>query len=252
MDEETHVPGSPEETKETKDERIYLIPAAIIIAGIIIAGAVMYSFSPAGFRIIGEKTGGERTAFDFTELAGALGLDVKQFSDCISSRKYQDEVAKDYEDGVQAGVDGTPAFFINGAKVSGAQPFSVFKAAIDGVKQTQTPAEKASIENGADDDPVLGNPNAPVTIIEFGDFQCPYCKKFHDDTFPMLKKTYIDTGKAKFVYRDFPLENIHPNARPAAEAAECADDQGKFWEYHNALYRDQSALFDTSSANNSK
>lgn len=90
----------------------------------------------------------------------------------------------------------------------------------------------------ADDDAVLGNKNAPITLIEFSDFQCPFCRKFMIDTLPQIKKEYIDTGKVKLVYRDFPL-SFHPGAAPAAEGAECAEDQGKFWEMHDAIFNEQ-------------
>jgi len=90
-----------------------------------------------------------------------------------------------------------------------------------------------------DDDPVKGNPDAPVTVVEFSDFQCPFCLRFFQQTLPLIEENYIDTGKIKFVYRDFPLDNIHPNARPAHIAAECADEQGKFWEYHDLLFQEQ-------------
>jgi len=90
-----------------------------------------------------------------------------------------------------------------------------------------------------DDDPVKGNPDAPVTIIEFSDFQCPFCKRFFDETLSLLERDYIDTGKVKLVYRDFPIENIHPNAPAAHLAAECADEQGSFWEYHDTLFEKQ-------------
>lgn len=96
--------------------------------------------------------------------------------------------------------------------------------------------------NLEDDDPVLGNADAPVMLVEFGDFQCPFCKKFHEEARKEILGKYVETGKVKIVYRDFPLENIHPAARPAAEAAECADEQGKFWPYHDALYTRQDEL----------
>ena len=85
-----------------------------------------------------------------------------------------------------------------------------------------------------DDDPVLGDENAPITMIEFSDYECPYCNRFEADTFPQIKEAFIDTGLVKLVYRDFPL-SFHPNAHAAAEAAECADDDGLYWEYHDAL-----------------
>jgi len=90
-----------------------------------------------------------------------------------------------------------------------------------------------------DDDPVKGNLNAPITIVEFSDFQCPFCAKFHSTTLPQLEVNYIDSGKVKFVYRDFPIQSIHPNAVPAALASECADEQGMFWEYHDLVFENQ-------------
>jgi len=92
-----------------------------------------------------------------------------------------------------------------------------------------------------DDDPFLGDKNAPVTIVSFEDYQCPFCKRAFDQTFPQLKREYIDTGKVKYVYRDFPL-SFHPQAQSAAEASECADEQGKFWEYHDAIFQNQQSL----------
>jgi protein-disulfide isomerase len=88
-----------------------------------------------------------------------------------------------------------------------------------------------------DDDEVKGDPNAPVTIVEFSDFECPYCTRFFTQTLPAITEQYIDTGKVKFVYRDFPL-SFHPNAQKAAEAAECAADQDKFWDMHDKLFED--------------
>ncbi|AJM91591.1 DsbA family protein [Nitrosopumilus piranensis] len=90
-----------------------------------------------------------------------------------------------------------------------------------------------------DDDPMKGNPDAPITIIEFSDFQCPFCAKFHETTLPQLEQNYIQTGKVNFVYRDFPIQGIHPNAAPAALASECADDQGRFWEMHDMIFEGQ-------------
>ena len=81
----------------------------------------------------------------------------------------------------------------------------------------------------------IGRSDAPVTLVEFADFQCPFCKKFHTDAYAELKKNYIDTGKVRFVSRDLPLE-FHTFALKAAEAARCAGDQQKYWEMRDALY----------------
>lgn len=90
-----------------------------------------------------------------------------------------------------------------------------------------------------DDDPLKGDPDAPITIVEFSDFQCPFCAKFHQTTLLQLEQNYISTGKVNFVYRDFPIQSIHPNAIPAALSSECADDQGGFWEMHDMIFENQ-------------
>lgn len=91
---------------------------------------------------------------------------------------------------------------------------------------------------GVDDDPVLGDPKAKVTIIEFGDYQCPFCRIFWKDTLPRLRKECLDTGKVRLVFRDFP-QSVHPEAAAAAQAAECADDQQRYWPYHDKIFREQ-------------
>ena len=120
--------------------------------------------------------------------------------------------------------------------------------ALEGTTPTQ-PSQPAAptqpsapVDVSADDDPVKGDADAPVEIIEFSDFQCPFCNRFYTQTLPQIEEEYIATGKAKLVYRDFPLTNIHPEAAPAAAAAECADDQGKFWEYHDILFENYQTL----------
>ena len=105
--------------------------------------------------------------------------------------------------------------------------------------QSQTNPSSTIISVSLDDDPVKGDTNAPITIVEFSDFQCPFCARFFTDTLPLIEKNYIETGKVKFVYRDFPIPSIHQNAIPAAIAAECADEQGMFWEFHDKLFENQ-------------
>ncbi len=96
------------------------------------------------------------------------------------------------------------------------------------------------------DSPVKGAYGAPVSIIEFADFQCPFCGRFFEQTLPDIMKQYVDTGKVKFVYKHFPVEAIHPQALPAALASECAREQGKFWEYHDVIFKNQRSLGDES------
>lgn len=99
------------------------------------------------------------------------------------------------------------------------------------------PVGPVDVEPG--DLPILGNADAKVEIIEFSDFECPFCKAMYDEALVQIKKDYVDTGKVKFSYRHYPLESIHPNAKKAAEASECANEQGKFWEYHDQLFENQ-------------
>jgi protein-disulfide isomerase len=94
-----------------------------------------------------------------------------------------------------------------------------------------------SLEGGA----ILGSKDAPLTIVEFTDYQCSYCQSFHVGTFPELKKKYIDTGKVRFASRDMPLD-FHSNAAHAAEAARCAGDQRQFWEMRDRLISNAARL----------
>jgi len=110
------------------------------------------------------------------------------------------------------------------------------------------PTSPQKFQVSLDDDPFKGDPNAPVTVVEFSDFQCPFCSRFFTQTLPALEKNYINTGKIKLVYKDLPLDNLHPNARPAHIAAECADEQGMFWEYHDVLFENQGQWSRLSSA----
>lgn len=88
------------------------------------------------------------------------------------------------------------------------------------------------IENGS---PILGNQNAKITILEWGDYQCTFCFKFHQNTLDTINEDFIKTGKVKLVFKDFPLNG--PDSFLAAEATYCAQDQGKYWQYHDELYK---------------
>jgi protein-disulfide isomerase len=88
----------------------------------------------------------------------------------------------------------------------------------------------------------LGRADAPLTMVEFTDLQCPYCRQFAATTFDEIKKNWIDTGKLRYISRDFPLDVLHPQAMPAARASRCAGEQGKFWEMRLALVRNANVL----------
>ena len=96
----------------------------------------------------------------------------------------------------------------------------------------EPPVQKAKVN--LDGLPMLGVKTAPITIVEYTDYQCPYCQRFHVTTFAELKKNYIDTGRARFFSRDMPLD-FHPNAMRAAQAGRCANEQGKFWQLRDVM-----------------
>ncbi len=115
------------------------------------------------------------------------------------------------------------------------------KAAV-GSRQAPAPSEPQNVVLDIDKAPFKGKKDAKITLVEFSDFQCPFCGRHVRDTIPQLDTEYIKTGKVKYVFKDFPLESIHKNAFGAAEAANCAGDQGKYWEMHDKLFANQTAL----------
>ena len=207
--------------------------------------------------------------------AEQLNLQQAQFNDCFDNKKHQDKITRDKQQGQKEGIRGTPGFLVNGILVIGAQSFANFKLIIEkelakyedhadkeengnadktdepdknengkisDQKQQQEPNPDRTIINiEAGDSPRKGDRNAPVTIIEFSDFQCTFCARFAKETLPKIEKQYVNTGKAKIIYKHLPLD-IHPQANPAALASECAHEQGKFWQYHNTLLNNQNSL----------
>ena len=103
------------------------------------------------------------------------------------------------------------------------------------------PTLPSRVEIDIGDSPFLGDENAPVTLIEFSDFQCPYCANWHFDTKGRIEEQYIKTGKVKLVYMHHPIR-AHSQAEPAALASECANEQGKFWEFHDLIFENQRAI----------
>jgi protein-disulfide isomerase len=115
------------------------------------------------------------------------------------------------------------------------QPTSAGQVQQQPPQQQQLPSMTKVASINTDGAPIKGKTDAPVTIVEFGDFQCPFCGRFATDTLQQLVKNYVDTGIVKFVYKEFPM-SFHSNAQAASMAAECANEQGKFWPYHDKLY----------------
>ena len=103
-----------------------------------------------------------------------------------------------------------------------------------GQVETQQPQAVKRYDVPVDDDPAIGPEDAPITIIEFSDYECPYCRRWYDQVFLRLRQEYPD--KVRIVFRDFPLSSIHPNATAAAEAANCAGEQDAYWDFHGKLF----------------
>lgn len=105
--------------------------------------------------------------------------------------------------------------------------------------QAALPEDTGPVQVSVDDDPVLGDKNAPVTLIDFSDYECPFCKRHFDQTFAQIKKDYVDTGKVKYVYRDLPLSFHDPMATKEAIAANCAREQGgdtAYFKFHSEIF----------------
>lgn len=204
-------------------------------------------------------------------IAAALGMNSQKFAQCLESGKYTGIIASDVADGKKAGVSGTPALYINGIPFIGLETYDTYKQIIDKelalsqssdgffekigntfiqqayalgdtsafltptVTASPTPLPRVILDTGSFQP--LGNPYAKVTVIEFADFQCPYCKQFYSSIESQLIQNYVLTGKVKFVFRNFPF--LGPDSFTAAAGAYCANEQGKFWEYHNFLYEHQ-------------
>ncbi len=192
------------------------------------------------------------------EVFAEMGL--PDISACLENNTYADVVQAGVNEGAQLSVTGTPAFFINGYPVTGAQPYNVFEYAIglaesgqlasayeqagprDGKAQaTATAQALLPKEIPLDDEPAKGDPNAPITIVEYSDYQCPFCLRHFEQTMPQLQ-AYIDAGQVRYVFKDFPLHAIHPQAQKAHEAARCARElggDGMYWVMHDLLFANQ-------------
>ncbi len=194
----------------------------------------------------------------FKSYASALKLDRSRFDACLDSGQTATAVEADLAAGMAAGVGGTPTFYINEWEISGAQPFSAFQQVIDaalrGEKPPPTPTplpEGATPLSPNPDRPgytysghaYKGAPEAPIIVIEISDFQCPYCKAHALDQGTAIDKEYVATGKVRVVF----IHLLgHRHSQKAAEAAECAGAQGKFWEMEHLLFEKTDEWWPTS------
>lgn len=177
-----------------------------------------------------------------------LGYDADVLDACLDAPETMAAAAADYQETQKFGFRGTPSFVLNGRLIPGFLPaetmlelISVTAAEALGqelpagyVLAPTPPPLDTDFED--EDFAVDGSADAPVTIYEFSDYQCPFCLRFFQETKPLLDEQYIDTGKVRFVYKDFPIDSIHAQARLASEAAECAGAQDAYWEMHDRLF----------------
>lgn len=196
-----------------------------------------------------QQTAAGYSSQDIRDWATEIGLDTNEFNSCFDSQKHLDQIRSDYRDGLALQVTGTPAFFIGTEKdgltfVSGAQPYDVFKGVIDSYLNGTAPEAQVNlIENPINNNSsIIGNRDAQVIIVEFSDFQCPFCRAFYTETLPQIESEYIDSGDVVLVYKEFPLTSIHPGAVHYGLAAQCAQEQGKWREMHDKMFDEQNKL----------
>jgi protein-disulfide isomerase len=227
-------------------------------------------------KIFANQASMDRATYE--KYAQELGLNMGKFKAALEAQKGKSEIEADAAAGNKLGARGTPAFFINGKFLSGAQPFEAFKAKIDdelkgaeAIVSKGTPKAKVydvimkdaktelaaapagqpapEAEKTPDQDQTVypvtpgnsqarGPKNAQITMVIFSDFQCPFCKRV-EPTIAQIEKEY--GGKVRQVWKNYPLP-FHNNAEPAAEAAMAAAAQGKFWEMHDKLFENNTAL----------
>ena len=190
------------------------------------------------------------------QLAQELGLDAQKFQTCLDSGKYVSQVDRDIARGGKAGVQGTPSYLINGRLSVGANPLEAIKPLIDWYLKPEgaypgqkppTPSQQGPGQQAPAQDPNLihtfdpqwlnsgpsqGPEKAPITVVEFFDYNCPFCQKGSATVDELVKR---HEGKMRVIPKNFPLP-MHPNALKTAEALMCADKQGKYWQYRQEVF----------------
>src|SRR3989338_3732981 len=206
------------------------IAGAIIIAGILIAGAILI------------KGNTSPTISTDVSISKTIGLNVKSFNACLLSGKFKDKIQADIDDGVKAGVNVTPSSFIlkNNIVVDtieGAQPFEGVMQKITDALTNDTKSITTEMRAVSLDDHILGNINAKIIIVEYSDLECPFCKVFHETMHQVVEKS---NGDVAWVYRHYPIAQLHPKAFCEAEATECSFEQkgnDGFWKYTDQLFK---------------
>lgn len=211
------------------------------------------------------QVSGESTMAAIEDIANSVGADGEQIASCTESADTEEIDQDKSEINRIAGGMGTPNFFIGNSEVgytqvNGAQPYSRMKSTID-EKIQQAEGENSSIgedeytleEIGFEGEPVIGEESAPINIIEYSDYQCPWCAEWHgvnaipqrpideEDSFNKVRSNYVETGDVQFVLKDYPVPNLHPDAETAHKAANCVleNSPDNFWEFSEKLYEER-------------
>jgi len=251
-----------------------LLPAAILVGALAVATAVLYSRGGSGdgkeaaaaaatsggvanvFGTPGAATQPATLAAAFRGYAGQVGMDDAAFVACLADPANADLINTQLQRGAALGIDGTPTFFINNKRVVGDQPWAIFDEVIsaelagsprtlDGYSAAvkalaaKTPPQFEILPSRVDftGSQIEGDANAPVMVVEYSDFQCPFCKRWVEQTLPKLRAREKEGVALAFLH--FPIVQIHPNAGFASLAGACAARQGKFWPMHDLLFARQ-------------
>lgn len=226
-------------------------PIAIIIAGVIVAGAILFKDAPkdSGDEVAVGNTGAALLKED--TIAEEVRLDKDAFAECLASGRHAARVERDYQSGIKAGVQGTPgSFAVNKTTrkiypIEGAQPkesiIATIENAIKGDAKTAVEVELDPPHEGDhnyNDQVFIGEEKNSVYVVEYSDLECPFCKRFHETMLEVMKEFDARGEEVTWIYRHFPLDQIHSKARKEAEATECAAELGgndAFWKYTNKL-----------------
>ncbi|MCA9896602.1 MAG: thioredoxin domain-containing protein [Ardenticatenaceae bacterium] len=192
----------------------------------------------------------------FASYGEQIGLEMEPFTSCLDENKYIEDVRADYQIGLSRGVSSTPSFFINEQPLIGAQPLATFNEAIALISSGESIVEEPGTQELPPEYAVptpaaiaveaenvawsAGNPDAPVQIVEFTDYQCPFCQQYAVETFPTVFAEMIESGRVFYAIKDLPLDNLHPEAIVAATAVRCAGEQEAYKEMHDAVFANQS------------
>ena len=251
----------------------FLTPVAVLIGSGMIAAAIVYinrddsSATPVAAVVatgpVTSSAADTQSSAPPTDLLTAflsyakqVSIDPAKFQTCLADQSRGATINRHLQRGAALNIDGTPTFVINNKKVVGAQPTAVFQEIIQAeLKGSPTTLDgySASVKALAATTParfeilparidlaeahIEGNANAKVVVAEFSDFQCPFCKRWTEDTLKTLRPTFGNDVALAFLH--YPIASIHPNAGNASLASLCAGDQGKFWQMHAVLFAKQ-------------